>query len=254
MELKVLFRREGAAGHIQLNKPAKLNALDEDVLTAVERQIGNWEREGAVSVVALSSSNAKAFCVGADLEVLATFDEAAMRAWELMGNRVLDRLQRSALISVAVLQGHVHGGGLTLAAACDFRIAAPDVLLSQPEIGLGWIPGWGGVARLARLTGAARAKELCITGRRIGAEEALHFGLLDQVLLHDGFAASAAGFIESLAAKSRPALEAIKHLADASFVPAAPASASFDALVNASLLRDPRGQAAIQAFLARKKS
>lgn len=254
MEPKILFRREGVAGHIQLNKPAKLNALDEDVLTAMERQIESWEREGEVSVVALSSSSAKAFCVGADLEVLSTFDEAAMRAWEMMGNRVLGRLQGSSLISVAVLGGHVHGGGLTLAAACDFRIAAQDAVLSQPEIGLGWIPGWGGVARLARLTGAARAKELCITGRRIGADEALRIGLLDQVFPADGIAAGAAGFIESLAAKSRPALEAIKRLADGSFTPAPPASASYDALVNASLLRDPRGQAAIQAFLARKKS
>jgi enoyl-CoA hydratase len=155
---------DGRVARLLLDKPAKLNALDREMLAEIERLVSEWER-GDVSVVVVGSTSERAFCVGADLDVLSTMNEATMQEWEMLGNRVLDRLQCSPLISVAAIPGSALGGGLTLAASCDFRIAADTARFAQPEIGLGWIPGWGGVARLARLVGPARAKELCMTGR-----------------------------------------------------------------------------------------
>jgi enoyl-CoA hydratase/carnithine racemase len=239
-------------GRLLLDKPARLNALDTGMLLEIERQIGEWEAGGAVSVVVIGSTSERAFCVGADLEVLSRMNETTMQEWEMLGNRVLDRLQRSPLVSIAAIPGHALGGGLTLAAACDFRIACDGATFAQPEIDLGCIPGWGGVARLARLVGAARAKELCITGRRIGAGEAKAIALLDDVVTSSEFEGRVDAFARQLTARSTAAVRAIKGLAEGLHPAAAPTAHRFDALVNASLLNDPRGQAAIAAFLSRK--
>jgi enoyl-CoA hydratase/carnithine racemase len=236
-----------------LDKPAKMNALDREMLGEIEKLLSDWEQRDA-SVVVLGSTSARAFSVGADLAVLAEMNETTMQEWELLGNRVLDRLQHSPLISIAAIPGHCLGGGLTLAAACDFRIAADTAHFAQPEIELGWIPGWGGVARLARFTGAGRAKELCMTGRRIDAAHAQAIGLIEEVVPSADLDARVSAFAGAMAARSPAALRAIKDLAD-SFIPAPPDTAHrFDALVNASLLNDPRGQAAIARFLSRKSA
>lgn len=242
---------ENGVARLLLDKPAKMNALDREMLGEVERLVGEWVR-GGVPVVVVGSTSARAFCVGADLAVLSEMNETTMQEWEMLGNRVLDRLQTSPLVSIAAIAGHALGGGLTLAAACDFRIAAGTARFAQPEIDLGWIPGWGGVARLARLIGPVRAKQLCITGRRIDAAQAQTIGLIDEAVPAAALDARVAEFAAALVGRSPAALRAIKTLAD-SFTPAPPATAHrFDALVNASLLNDPRGQAAIDGFLARK--
>jgi enoyl-CoA hydratase/carnithine racemase len=190
--------------------------------------------------------------VGADIEVLSRMNQSTMQDWEMLGNRVLDRLQNSPLVLVAAIPGHALGGGLTLAAACDFRIAADTARFAQPEIDLGWIPGWGGVARLARLVGPARARELSMTGRRIDAAEARAIGLIEEAVAPEAFEARVNEFAAGLAGRSAAALRAIKGLAGALWPAAPPTAHRFDALVNASLLNDPRGQEAIVRFLERK--
>ena len=237
---------DGAVARLWLNKPDKLNALDEDMLGEIEGRFAEWEAAGEVSVVVVGSRGGRAFCVGADIEVLSRMNETTMQSWEMLGNRVLDRIQDSPLLSIAAIPGHALGGGLTLAAACDFRIAAETATFAQPEIDLGWVPGWGGVARLARLVGPARAKELCVTGRRIRALEAQSIGLVTDVAPAAELESRVNGFATTLASRSVPAVRAIKSLADGKTVH------RFDALLNASLLSDPRGQAAIARFLTRK--
>lgn len=243
---------EGAVARLLLDKPAKMNALDRDMLGEIERLVDEWERGGTVSVVLVGSTSERALCVGADLEVLSRMNESTMQEWEMLGSRVLDRLQTSCLLSVAVIPGLALGGGLTLAAACDFRIASDSAGFAQPEIDLGWIPGWCGVARLARLVGPSRAKELCMTGRRIGAQDALAIGLINEVHPASELNGRASEFAAALAGRSSAALRAIKSLASSLEPPIAATAHRFDALVNASLLNDPRGQAAISRFLARK--
>jgi enoyl-CoA hydratase/carnithine racemase len=249
---KVLARAEGAIAYLLLNKPAKLNALDEGMLLAIEQQFAAWEQDLSIAIVVLGSTSERAFCVGADIEVLSRLNESSMQAWELLGNRVLDRIQSSPLVSVASISGQALGGGLTLAAACDFRICSANATFGQPEIDLGWVPGWGGVIRLSRLAGVGRAKELCMTGRRITAREAEAIGLVNRVVEVDQLAAKTAEFASGLAAKSRDALRGIKALAEPRGSDAA--AHLLDALLNSSLLNNERGQAAIAKFLARKKS
>ena len=116
---KIQAKTEGAIAYLLLNKPAKLNALDDEMLLDIERCFAEWERTPAMAVAVLGSTSERAFCVGADIEVLSRMNEESMQAWELLGNRVLDRIQSSPLVSVACIPGPALGGGLTLAAACD---------------------------------------------------------------------------------------------------------------------------------------
>jgi len=235
-----------------LDKPTKLNALDEEMLAEIEQHFEAWERAGDVTVVIIGSTSERAFCVGADLDVLAGLNPQTMQAWELHGSRVLDCVQNSPLLSVAAISGHALGGGLTLAAACDFRIASEQATFAQPEINLGWIPGWCGVARLARIVGVPQAKELCATGRRIDAGAAQAMGLIQEFVPAAEFENRVANFARELAARSTPALRAIKQRADSCSPLLAPTAARFDALLNAELLADPRGLAALAEFRARK--
>jgi len=244
---KLLHGTTGTVGRILLNKPGRLNALDEEILEGLESIFRSWEQSGTAAVAVLGSTSSRAFCVGADIERLATFDTASMRRWEALGNRVLDAIEYSSVVSVAAISGHALGGGLTLALACDFRISSEDSQFAQPEIGLGWIPGWGGVRRLQQLTGPAAAKRLCFLGERISATAARDLGIVDELAAAGQVDQAAAAFADRLAAQSPPAMRAIKALASGRGVPA-----EFDGLANASLLEDPRGQAAIARFLSRK--
>ena len=87
--------------------------------------------------------------------------------------------------TIAVIEGRAGGGGSELALSCDMRFATPGAILSQPEVALGIIPGGGGTQRLARTVGASRAKEMCLTGRQVKADEALRIGLADEVVAPD---------------------------------------------------------------------
>jgi enoyl-CoA hydratase len=248
---KITVTISGGIAHLLLNKPEKLNALDEEMLLEIEQSFATWESNPAIVVVVLASTSERAFCVGADIEVLSHFNGQSMQAWEMLGNRVLDRIELSPLISVASIAGQALGGGLTLATACDFRIASAHANFGQPEINLGWVPGWGGVTRLASLIGTARAKDLCMNGHQITGSEAAAIGLIDRFTKPDDFPLKADIFAKELSQKSRDALRGIKALANASRSRAA--AHHFDALLNATLLNNECGQKAIARFLARKK-
>ena len=245
MEEYLEARCEGHVAFARLNRPEKKNALTPEMLESLESHLARWERDPALRVLVIEAAG-NAFCAGADIRFLSTLDEAGMRAWELLGNRVLDRLERCTMISIASLNGYALGGGLTLAAACDLRIAASTATFAQPESGLGWIPGWGGVRRLARSIGPQRAKELCLTGERIDAAEARRIGLISRAVEPADLPAAT----RELAAKiveAGPAAASIKRLADGP-----PELAHhYDALVNASLLHSEKGRRMIEGFLKR---
>jgi enoyl-CoA hydratase/carnithine racemase len=120
------------------------------------------------------------------------------------------RLERLPMVTVAAVNGFALGGGCELALACDFRIAASDARLGQPEIALGVMPGAGGTQRLPRLVGPARAKDLIYSGRVVGAEEALSIGLLDKVAAPGDVISEATALAERYARGPTVALGAAK--------------------------------------------
>ena len=173
--------RHGDLVELRLDNPAKMNALTIPMLEALSGHLDSIERTGVRGVL-LTAEGSRAFCTGADINAWADLTPAEFaRAWVRGGHRIFDRLARLACPTIAVLLGHAFGGGLELAAACDFRVMAPGATLALPETGVGIVPGWSGTQRLARLLPEPVVKEMALFGRRIPAERALALGFVAEV-------------------------------------------------------------------------
>jgi enoyl-CoA hydratase/carnithine racemase len=158
-------------------------------MNALNRQVQEELREAAIAATTADDVRAvivyggeRVFAAGADIKEMAgmTYADMAARAGALTG--AFDTLAKVPKPVVAAINGYALGGGCELALACDWRVAADDAQLGQPEINLGIIPGAGGTQRLSRLVGPARAKDLIMSGRFVGAEEAMRIGLVDRVV------------------------------------------------------------------------
>jgi enoyl-CoA hydratase/carnithine racemase len=167
-------------GTIRLDRPP-LNALNaqmqDELIAATARAAG----DDAVRAVVVYGGE-KVFAAGADIKQMLAMSHAEMVARATNLTRALGSLAGVPKPVVAAVNGYALGGGCEIALACDWRVAAADAKLGQPEIALGVIPGGGGTQRLARLVGPARAKDLVLTGRVVDAAEALALGLVDRVV------------------------------------------------------------------------
>jgi enoyl-CoA hydratase len=160
--------------------PGKPPTVDYELLDQLEAHIREISaRSEEINLLLLRSASPKYFVVGANLEALKTVDKDSIIPWVERGHEVFNLLEECPVPSAAVVTGFALGGGLELAMACDYILAADTAKFGQPEAGLGFIPGWGGCYRLPERIGPARAKELFYTGRTIGAEEAYRLGLVN---------------------------------------------------------------------------
>ena len=198
-----LTQRDGIALMV-LNRPEALNALS----FAILGEIGAALDEAAtwpVRALIVTGAGPKAFCAGADIKELRGRSLVAQKRGAEMGQAVFEKITRLPMPSIAAINGFAFGGGLELALACTFRLATPNAKMGLPEIKLGLIPGYGGTQRLPRLIGEARALEMIMTGRTIGAEEAERFGLVNRVVEGDATEAALA-FAREFTGYSLPAL------------------------------------------------
>jgi enoyl-CoA hydratase len=159
----------------------KVNALSGAVVTALH-EIADELTAGPPGAVVVTGGE-KIFAAGADISEFGGPDEARVITDRIHG--ALDAIAAIPRFVIAAVSGYALGGGCELALACDYRIAGERAVFGQPEILLGTIPGGGGTQRLARQVGASRAKELCLTGRQVNADEALRIGLVDEVVPND---------------------------------------------------------------------
>jgi enoyl-CoA hydratase/carnithine racemase len=167
-------------GTIRLERPP-MNALNTQVQEELRAAAKAATDDPGVRAVIVYGGE-KVFAAGADIKEMAdmSYVDMATRAAEL--SSALGAIARIPKPVVAAITGYALGGGCELALACDWRVAAEDARLGQPEIKLGIIPGAGGTQRLARLVGPARAKDIVLSGRMVGAQEALRIGLVDRVV------------------------------------------------------------------------
>lgn len=172
---------EGSIGLITLSRPEAANAMSVQLLHELSDTLDQINGDPAVRVVLLTGAGEKAFCAGADLkERKGMSDRQVKQIVQLIGATVA-KVETLAQPVIAVLNGVAFGGGLELALACDLRIAATHVKLGLTETSLGIIPGAGGTQRLPRLIGLGKAKELIYTARRLNAEDAKHYGIIEYV-------------------------------------------------------------------------
>lgn len=179
---------QGDAAIMTLNRPEALNALSFEIVTEIGRVLDDVAASKA-RVFMVTGAGDKAFCAGADIKELRHRGLMAQKNGLELGQATFCRLEQLPMPSIALINGYAFGGGLEIAMACTFRLATGNAKMGLPEIKLGLIPGYGGTQRLPRLIGQARALELVMTGKAIGAEEALSIGLVNRLIEDDPVAA-----------------------------------------------------------------
>jgi enoyl-CoA hydratase len=175
---------DGSIAFVTINRPEALNALSFGLLQELSEAIDEVKASKARALV-FTGEGDKAFCAGADIRELMERDLVAERDGALFGQAVFAKLDGLRIPSIAVIHGFAFGAGLELAMACTFRLATPKAKVGLPEIKLGLIPGYGGTQRLPRLVGLARALDIVMSGRTVGAEEAERIGLVNAIVEGD---------------------------------------------------------------------
>src|SRR3982751_6903421 len=166
---------------ITVNRPDKLNALNDAVMDELRTAIAEARRRRDIGAVLLTGAG-RAFVAGADIAELADQRAIEGKARAERGQRVFRRFETSPKPTLAAVNGLALGGGCELAMACHMRIASEAAKFGQPEVKLGILPGYGGTQRLPRLVGRGRALQLLLTGEMIDAAEAYRIGLVNRVI------------------------------------------------------------------------
>ncbi len=204
----ILVETRGKVGLITLNRPQALNALNSQLLGEVNQALDAFEADANVGCIVVTGSE-KAFAAGADIKEMAglsypqVYLDNQFSGWERVAGR------RKPMI--AAVAGFALGGGCEFAMMCDFIIAADNAKFGQPEIKLGVMPGMGGTQRLTRLVGRAKAMEMCLTGRMMGAEEAERSGLVARVVPAAELLNDALKTAETIASMSLPVVMMTKE-------------------------------------------
>jgi len=178
----LLFEITNGVALITINRPDKLNALNDQVVDELGHAAGRIATEDAIKGAILTGAGPKAFVAGADIADLAKQGPFDGKARALRGQAVLRRLETCGKPVIAAINGFALGGGCELAMACHLRIAADTAKFGQPEVKLGIAPGYGGTQRLPRLVGKGVAVQLILTGEMIDAQEAYRIGLVNKVV------------------------------------------------------------------------
>jgi enoyl-CoA hydratase len=167
---------------ISLNRPDKLNALNEQTIRELGMAFDEVSGRDDVGGVIITGSGEKAFVAGADIAELATMGPVDGVEVSRLGQQVFRRIELSRKPVIAAVNGFALGGGCELALACHLRIASENAQFGLPEVKLGIIPGYGGTLRLPRIVGKGRALELMLTAQFIKADEAYRIGLANKVV------------------------------------------------------------------------
>lgn len=244
---------EGARGAITLDRPEQLNPLSPATLRAIAAAARRFDSDHPEVRVVVVSGRGAAFSAGADLAAFAGAGGVAREDADA-GRLMAEALEAMAAIAIAKVHGWCVGGGLVLAAACDLRVAAADARFSIPEVDLGIPLAWGGIPRLVREIGPAATKDLVITCRRFGAEEALRLGLLNRVVAADELDRAVEELAAAIAAKPRGAVGATKrHVNAVAAGMSGPERSWSDADGLLAALADPEARAAAAAYLERMR-
>jgi enoyl-CoA hydratase len=210
----VLVDRDGRVGIVLMNRPKQLNALSGELMGAVVDALQELDRDPEIRAIVLGGGE-RAFAAGADIGEL-----AAGTPISLYENRRIDEWDKIRDLRtpvVAAVSGFCLGGGCELAMLCDLIVASETAKFGQPEINLGVLPGAGGTQRLTRAIGKAIAMDMILTGRMLGAREALGLGLVARVVAREAWLDEATRVAREIAAKGPIAVRLAKEAVDKAF-------------------------------------
>lgn len=247
----VVQTRDGGVLTLTLNRPDKLNALDQAMVDALHAALDRIEADATVRVVVVTGAGHKAFVAGADIAQLR--QRRADDALKAINAALFDRIARLPMPTIAAVNGFALGGGCELAIACDLRMASDNATFGQPEVGLGILAAAGATWRLPALIGLGKARDLLLSGRVIGAEEALAMGLVNQVVPLAELATAAAKMAAGIARNDPLAVRLTKQalqLTEGNLE----ALRRFSSAAQAACFESPEKDRRMDAFLARKQA
>ncbi|HVI06060.1 MAG TPA: enoyl-CoA hydratase [Sphingomicrobium sp.] len=210
----ILVEKRGAVTLVTLNRPEALNALNSEVLDELILAFAAYDADESQHCLVLTGSE-KAFAAGADIKEMQTQGFADMYSSNFFAG--WEKVTSTRKPWLAAVAGYALGGGCEVAMMADFIIAADTAKFGQPEIRLGVTPGMGGSQRLAHAVGKAKAMEMCLTGRMMGAEEAERSGLVAKVVPAAELLNEAIKSAEAIAAMPPLAALAVKEMVNAAF-------------------------------------
>lgn len=177
----LIFEKKDSYCIIYLNRPDKLNALNNQVFSDLNSVLNEIELDDNIRAVILTGTGEKAFAAGADIKELNQCNAVSGKTFSEFGSNTMARFEYLKKPVIAAVNGFALGGGCELSMCCHIRFASENAKFGQPEVNLGIIPGYGGTQRLPKLVGKAKAMELILTGNIINATEAEKIGLVNAV-------------------------------------------------------------------------
>ena len=213
---KVLYEKRDRIAYITLNRPDKLNAIDDELDDAMWQSWNNFNADDDVDI-AIVTGKGRAFCAGADLKTwLPKWEHANMldirkNIGRGFGGGITRGQHRIYKPIIAAVNGHAIGGGLEIALACDFRIAAETAQFGSFEVRRGLHQGDGGIVRIVAIAGLAVALDLALTGRIVAADEAYRLGLVNQVVPDDQLMPTANKLANQILKNSQQAIRSAKE-------------------------------------------
>jgi enoyl-CoA hydratase len=213
MELEnLLWRVEDGVGIVTFNRPKVLNAMSARTFADLEQLLDAVERDPSVRALVFTGAGDKAFIAGADIAAMAQMGPVEARRFAETAHRLIERLERLPIPTIAAVNGFALGGGCEFAMGCDLVYASEKARFGQPEVTLGLTPGFGGTQRLTRRVGVMRALEMVLTGDHYDAARAKEMGLALEVLPADQLLPHAIAQAKKIAARSPIAIAVAKRV------------------------------------------
>jgi len=210
---RIIARKEGAIGWLIFNNPAKHNAISMDMAEAVPAVMRGFEEDSAVRVIVVAGAGEKAFAAGSDISGFESVraDPQKNKHYNDVNERSYNAVYECTKPTVAMIRGYCIGGGLDFATSCDVRFCSDNAVFAVPagKLGLGY--GHEGILRFGRVIGYMRARDLFLSGRRLGADEALRLGLVHRVIPLAELEAETTAYAQSIADNAPLTLAAIKR-------------------------------------------
>ena len=253
---KLLIENDGAVRTLRLNRPESLNALDNELLTALGRAVADADKDKTVRCVVLTGAG-RGFSSGQDLADVAaryTTNEPIELGSHLREryNPIITRLRTIEKPVIASVNGVAAGAGCSLALACDIRIAAESASFIEAFVNVGLVPDSGSTFMLPRLIGVSRAMEMAFTGRKIAAPEALQIGLVNQLVPDDQLAAATKKLADKLAGLPTWAIGLTKRAINASWRSDIETQLDYEAMLQTTAGQTHDHREGVTAFLEKR--
>ena len=247
----ILLKKNNGVGIITLNRPQALNALNSTLIQDLNLALDDLDRDPAIGCMVITGSE-KAFAAGADIKEMAelSFPNIYLEDFFHLADRIAQR--RKPLI--AAVSGYALGGGCELALMCDFIYCADNAKFGLPEVTLGVIPGIGGTQRLTLAIGKAKAMEMCLTARQMGAVEAEQSGLVAQVFPKEELVEKTLNAAKKIAEKSVVATMMIKESINRAFEVSLQEGLRFERRTFHSIFATQDQKEGMQAFVEKRQA